>query len=110
MALLAAGPDGSVAGLLPRSTAFADPSRLVALVPASPPNASVSPASLGRVTMTLALLNATRFLAVLATGPSRAAPIRRVVEGHEPFETLPLKGLHPLGGTLKWYLDSASAR
>lgn len=102
MALLAAGPEGSIAGLLPGSPALADASRLVAVVPAT------APAVPGRVTMTFGLLNATRFLAVLATGRGRAAPIRRVVEGHEPFEALPLKGLRPLGGTLKWYLDAAA--
>jgi 6-phosphogluconolactonase len=111
VALLAAGGDGTIAGLSPCSSALLEAARLVALTASGEQRApdSRGAAPPPRVTMTLPLLNATRFIGVIATGADRAEVVRRLVEGHDPFDRLPARGLHPTGGALRWYLDADAA-
>ena len=59
-----------------------------------------------RVTMTFVLLNSARLIAVLATGRTKAAIVKRVAGGHDSMDELPIKGVRPLNGELKWYLDA----
>lgn len=110
LAILAAGVDGGVAGLWPLSPALREETRLVVMASeADGVGRGLVRTAPARVTMTFPLLNATRFIAVMATGHARAEVVRRLAEGHEPFEQLPLKKLHPVGGTVRWYLDSQAA-
>jgi len=111
VALLAAGKDGSIAGLLPGSRSLREQARLVSLTSTTEQAAAEhrSPDQPFRVTMTLPLLNAARFVGVMATGSDRAEVIRRLAAGHDSFERLPARGLHPVGGSLRWYLDGAAA-
>ena len=61
-----------------------------------------------RVTMTYPLLNACRLIAVLVTGQKKRATIARLLEpGADPRE-LPILGIAPVGGSLRWYLDDAA--
>lgn len=105
--LLGAGADGSTAGLAPHTRLLnamrGDARQLVGV--ARPPEV----AEPGRVTMTPALINASRFVAVLAFGAAKRDAIARIAGGHEPVEALPLKAIRPTGGTLKWYLDAEAA-
>ncbi len=97
--LLGMGVDGHTASLFPANTALHEPDRLVAAVHHKP----VDPAD--RVTMTYNLINAARFISVMVSGSSKAAMIDRVARGNDSIETVPIKGVAPLEGQLKWYLD-----
>lgn len=96
--LLLMGPDGGVAGLVPGCAALAEQDRLVRFSLADP---VASP----QVTMTLPLINAARFVAVLAVGPAVASTVRELCRGGE-VEDLPARGIDPLNGELRWYLDA----
>jgi 6-phosphogluconolactonase len=98
-ALLGMGGDGHTASLFPHSPALeAGPDRLVVL------NAGPAVTPPERVTMTWTLLNATRLIAVLVTGPSKRAMLARVAAGGDKAD-LPILGIRPKAGVLKWYLD-----
>lgn len=54
------------------------------------------------------MLNAARFIGILATGERmRSAVARLALSGADQFE-LPVLGLRPVGGELRWYLDAAA--
>jgi len=64
-----------------------------------------------RVTMTLHLINASRFIGVMVTGKGKRGTIEKLVATPRPvtpdvIEELPILGLSPLGGTQRWYLDA----
>ena len=59
-----------------------------------------------RVTMTYPLINAARVIAVLVTGSAKAQAIARIARGHESMEEMPIKGIRPVNGELKWFLDA----
>ena len=100
--VLGMGADGHTASLFPHSDVLHEKDRLVRLVdaPLAKPRR--------RVTMTYPLINAARFIAVLVLGSSKAATIQRLATGHDSFEEMPIKGVHPTDGALKWYLDAAA--
>jgi 6-phosphogluconolactonase len=97
--ILGMGADGHTASLFPRSPALLAKDRLVVL------NAGPTVTPPERVTMTFELLNASRFIAVMVTGEKKREAIARVVWGRETPETLPILGVRPVGGELRWYLD-----
>lgn len=108
--LLGMGSDGHTASLFPHSPALREeldehPStgRLVRI------NAGANVTPPDRVTMTLRLLNASRFLAVMVTGEGKRAMVSRIASpsGAGPAD-LPVLGLKPLAGELRWYLDRAA--
>jgi 6-phosphogluconolactonase len=117
--LLGMGSDGHTASLFPRSPALkaeldgSDERRLVRINEGE----NVTPPD--RVTMTFHLINASRLLGVMVTGESKRPMLERVsgtwkrlrgagLSGATPaeIEELPVLGLSPLGGELRWYLDS----
>ena len=100
--LLGMGADGHTASLFPHHAALREDQHLVRDVNGphtTPPD---------RVTMTYPLLNSARVVGVMACGTAKAATIQRVATGTESFEELPIKGIHPVGGELRWYLDGAA--
>jgi 6-phosphogluconolactonase len=97
--LLTTGADGHVAGLYPGATTPETGGRLIC---------RTGSASTGTVTMTMSLINAARFVAVLVTGAEKAPTVERVVQGDATAEELPVIGIAPLDGMLKWYLDAAA--
>lgn len=97
--LLGVGGDGHTASLFPQSPALKERVKLVAI------NAGPTVTPPDRVTMTYPLLNGARFVAVLVTGKSKRDAMTRVVAGKESADTLPITGIRPLGGALRWYLD-----
>ncbi len=100
--LLGMGADGHTASLFPYDDALGERHRLVQCVEV----ASADPPR--RVTMTLPLINAARMVAILVTGAPKAEAISRVVRGEEPMEALPISGVRPEHGELKWFLDAAA--
>lgn len=64
-----------------------------------------------RVTMTLRLLNASRFIAVMVTGSAKRETLRKIVAAPrvvppELIDELPILGVKPLAGELRWYVDT----
>jgi len=109
--VLGMGADGHTASLFPRSPALTVESRLVAI------NAGPNVTPPDRVTMTYTLLNASRCLAVLVTGEKKRDTIARIEQAaaNHPAsqhanasaarDELPILGIAPLAGELRWYLD-----
>lgn len=101
--LLGMGADGHTASIFPRSEAVRETDRFVMI------NEGGETPQPGRVTMTYPLLNASRFVAILVCGMSKAGAILRLARERGPIEELPVRGIDPLGGELKWYLDADAA-
>src|SRR5690606_13252382 len=95
-ALLGMGADAHTASLFPRSPALADTSSLVK----SNAGPTVTPPD--RVTMTLRLINASRFVAVMVTGAEKRPTIARVAAAASlgspaaALEELPILGVRPI--------------
>jgi 6-phosphogluconolactonase len=102
--LLGVGADGHTASLFPHTEVLHETQRLVRLSEA--PNATPRK----RVTMTLPLINAARVVVVLALGKGKSPIIARLARGHDPVEELPIKGVRPERGVLRWYLDAEAAQ
>ena len=100
--VLGMGPDGHTASLFPNSRALSVTDRLVTL------NDGPTVVPPDRVTMTYTLLNASRMIAPLVMGEAKAEMIARVANGEDPANDIPIKGIDPIGGTLRWYLDAAA--
>ncbi|MGE3109279.1 MAG: 6-phosphogluconolactonase [Phycisphaerales bacterium] len=83
----------------------AAPPRLVRI------NAGANVTPPDRVTMTLRLINASRFIGVMVTGASKRATLARVMTQQRPatadvIEQYPILGIRPIGGVQRWYLDA----
>lgn len=112
--LLGMGADGHTASLFPRSPALMEsladvrsgrvtPETALVKINAGP---TVTPPD--RVTMMLPLINAARFIAVQVSGAGKRATIERLVAAQDDpamAEQLPVLGVRPVGGELRWYLD-----
>lgn len=115
--LLGMGADAHTASLFPGSPAVREQRRLVRI------NGGPTVVPPERVTMTLPLINASRFIGVLAMGEGKRATLARVgaeaarlaggVDTPEArlsaAEATPILGVRPLAGELRWYLDGAAA-
>lgn len=108
--LLGMGADGHTASLFPHSPALGTgerPPRLVKI------NAGPTVTPPDRVTMTFDLINTSRFVGVLVTGKGKRATIARVAaaageQGGDPAERtarLPILGVRPVSGVMRWYMD-----
>lgn len=113
--LLGMGTDGHTASLFPHSPALLDSldverrqpqvGKLIAI------NAGPKVTPPDRVTMTYALLNGARFVAVLVTGAGKRATLAKVAAGKDDpalMAELPILGVRPKVGELRWYLDAAA--
>ena len=100
--LLGMGADGHTASLFPHTQPLHEEERLVRF------NVAPDATPKDRLTMTFPLINSARFVAVLVTGPSKAATIRRASLRQGKLEDLPILGVSPLNGELRWYLDAAA--
>lgn len=98
--LLGMGRDGHTASLFPHNDALGERHRLVRRVDepgAQPPQ---------RVTMTFPLINSARMVAILVTGASKAEAIGRIARGETSVQQMPVTGVRPEQGVLKWFLDA----
>ncbi|VAX40850.1 6-phosphogluconolactonase, eukaryotic type [hydrothermal vent metagenome] len=98
--LLGMGSDLHTASLFPGSVALeARAGRLVVF------NEGPGVVPPRRMTMTFEMLNAARFVAVMVTGEAKREAIGRLVGGGLDRMTAPIRGIEPVGGALRWYLD-----
>lgn len=100
--LLGMGDDGHTASLFPNSPALDSGDRLVVI------NSGETVTPPDRVTMTYKLINASRFIAVLVTGEKKRPTIARLEARQGDYRELPILGVSPLGGSLRWYIDAAA--
>ncbi len=100
--LLGMGDNGHTASLFPGTPVLDERVRWVSTCEG--PTVTPPP----RVTMTYPLLNAARFVGVLVVGAGKAAMISRVARGGDDYHALPIKGIRPHAGELRWYLDRAA--
>lgn len=113
--LLGMGGDGHTASLFPHSPALEDldhdgTAGLPRLIRINS-GANVTPPD--RVTMTFPLLNAARFVAVMVTGEGKRNTLakvsaRRAEPPRQAAKDLPILGIRPRAGELRWYLDAAA--
>ncbi|HKY33429.1 MAG TPA: 6-phosphogluconolactonase [Candidatus Polarisedimenticolia bacterium] len=101
LVLLGMGEDGHTASLFPGSPLLEERVALAA--------AAADPAGTPRVTLTLPAINAARLVAVLVTGPGKAAMARRVLGARARDERLPIQRVRPAAGQLVWILDADAA-
>jgi 6-phosphogluconolactonase len=102
--LLGVGEDGHVGSIFPHDSVINERERLVRLAKTDPHGES------DRVTLTLRMINAARFIAVCATGEHKHPIIKRLeAEVAAGRGELPALALRPLEGELFWYMDQAAA-
>ena len=100
--LLGMGGDGHTASLFPNSPALSIEDRLVAM------NEGEGVVPPPRITMTYPLINSARMIAVMVTGSGKREMVSRVASGRESSRDLPVLGVKPIGGEMRWYLDRAA--
>lgn len=95
--LLVLGEGASIAGLHPGQWLDEHSGRFVA---------RVMDEAHDRVSMLPGLINAARFVAVVASGPERAPDVRTAADD----ETAPVRRIAPVQGELRWYVDQDACR
>lgn len=98
--LLGMGADYHTASLFPRSPALDAPAGRLAVFNEGP---AVTPPR--RMTLTYEMLNASRFLCVMITGPAKRPAVAHLAADALDPRDAPILGVRPLGGVLRWYLD-----
>lgn len=106
-AMIGMGPDGHTASMFAGSPALAGNERLVLGVGAP---TTVEP-KVPRVTLTMHMLNASRFVAAFVMGADKHAKLCEVADGARASgeDGVPIAGVRPAAGELRWYLDGAAA-
>ena len=61
------------------------------------------------VSLTTSFINAARFVAVMVTGAAAAPAIERLAETPAECADMPIRGIVPISGELKWYLDGSAS-
>lgn len=102
LVLLGLGDDGHTASLFPGGPAFTRDPWVVAHY--------VAAVSQWRVTLTPLIINAAAEVLFLVSGESKAAIVRRVLEGPQRPHELPAQLIAPADGRVRWLLDAAAAR
>jgi 6-phosphogluconolactonase len=100
--LLGMGPDGHTASLFPGTDGLKEKSRLVIAN-------WVEKLKTHRLTFTLPVINAARYVAFLVSGTDKATVLRSVLEENSSGEQYPAKLVQPTDGKLIWFLDRAAA-
>ena len=102
LVLLGLGEDGHTASLFPGSAAVHEQTRWVLA-------ARASAASMWRITLTPAVINAAAEVLFLVSGGAKAAILRRVLEGPRRLQELPAQAIAPSNGRVRWCVDAAAA-
>ncbi len=102
LVLLGLGEDGHTASLFPGSAAVHEQTRWVMA-------ARAAAASMWRITLTPAVINAAVEALFLVSGGAKAGILRRVLEGPRLPLELPAQAIAPTNGRVRWYVDAAAA-
>ena len=102
LVLLGLGEDGHTASLFPGSAAVHEQTRWVMA-------ARAPAASMWRITLTPAVINAAAEVLFLVSGGAKAAILRRVLEGPRRPQELPAQAIAPSNGRVRWCVDAAAA-
>src|SRR5438445_10474493 len=102
LVLLGLGEDGHTASLFPGSAAAREQTRWVMA-------ARAAAASMWRITLTPAAINAAAAAMFLVSGGAKAAILRRVLEGPRRPQELPAQAIATSNGRLSWCVDAAAA-
>src|SRR2546427_12898453 len=102
LVLLGLGEDAHTASLFPGSAAVHDQTRCVMA-------ARAGAASMWRITLTPAVINAAVEVVFLVSGGAKAGILRRVLEGPRRPEELPAQAIEPSNGRVRWCVDAAAA-
>ncbi len=100
--LLGMGPDGHTASLFPGTAGLQEKTRLVIAN-------WVEKLKTHRLSFTLPLINAARYVAFLVSGTDKAPALKAVLEENATGEQYPAKLIAPKDGKLIWFLDRAAA-
>jgi 6-phosphogluconolactonase len=103
LVLLGLGPDGHTASLFPSTAALAERERLVVANWVEKFNA-------WRITMTYPVLNASRVVLFIVSGPEKGEAIRDVLQPGAGAPVLPAALVEAEHGRTLWHLDEAAAR
>ena len=102
LVLLGLGEDGHTASLFPGSAAVHEQARWVMA-------ARAPAASMWRITLTPAVINAAAEVLFLVSGDAKAGILRRVLEGPRRPQSLPAQAIAPTNGRVCWCVDAAAA-
>jgi 6-phosphogluconolactonase len=102
LVLLGLGEDGHTASLFPGSNPDIDDGALVRAVYAKPQD-------MWRITLTPAVINASRRVVFAVDGAAKAAILAAVYEGPRDPVLYPAQIVSPASGELKWLVDEAAA-
>ena len=102
LVLLGLGEDGHTASLFPGSAAVHEQTRWVMA-------ARAAAASMWRITLTPAVINAAVEVLFLVSGRAKAGILRRVLEGPRLPLELPAQAIAPSNGRVRWCVDAAAA-
>ena len=102
LVLLGLGEDGHTASLFPGSATAHEQTRWVMA-------AHASAASMWRITLTPAVINAAAEVLFLVSGGAKARILRRVLEGPRLPLELPAQAIAPSNGRVRWCVDAAAA-
>ena len=102
LVLLGLGEDGHTASLFPGSAAVHEQTRWVM-------TARAPAASMWRITLTPAVINAAAEVLFLVAGGAKAGILRRVIEGPRHPQELPAQAIAPSNGRVRWCVDAAAA-
>ena len=100
--LLGLGEDGHTASLFPGNAAVHERTRWVMA-------ARASAASVWRITLTPAVINAAAEILFLVSGGAKAGILRRVLEHPRRAQELPAQAIAPSNGRVRWCVDAAAA-
>jgi 6-phosphogluconolactonase len=102
LVLLGLGDDGHTASLFPGSAAVHEQTRWVMAEYAAA-------ASMWRVTLTPAVINAAAEVLFLVSGGTKAGIVQQVLEGPRRPRDLPAQAIVPSNGQVRWCVDAAAA-
>jgi len=102
LVLLGLGEDGHTASLFPGGAAVHEHTRWVMA-------ARATAASMWRITLTPAVINAAAEVLFLVSGGAKAGILRQVLEGPRRPQELPAQAIAPSNGRVRWYVDAAAA-
>jgi 6-phosphogluconolactonase len=102
LVLLGLGDNGHTASLFPGLAPVTETTRWVMA-------AYVEVASMWRITLTPAVLNAARQVVFVVSGAKKAEIVKRVLEGPPQPVVLPAQAVRPASGQPRWLLDRPAA-